>query len=101
MGLFDLCPPVAIAFFENGGSFPQAMEERETEDRDLMSRVAAREGTAFARLFEIHGSLTLGLLLRILGRRSEAEEVLQEAFLQVWMQPIATTRSAPRRVAGS
>jgi RNA polymerase sigma-70 factor, ECF subfamily len=74
------------------------MDERETEDRDLMSRVAARDGTAFARLFEIHGATTLGLLLRILGRRSEAEEVLQEVFLQVWMQAdrYDEVRSTPR-----
>ena len=98
LGLFDVCPPVAIAIFENGGSFPGAMDERETEDRDLMSRVAARDGAAFARLFEIHAPLTLGLLLRILGRRSEAEEVLQEVFLQVWMQAdrYDEVRSTPR-----
>ena len=62
------------------------MDERETDDRDLMSRVAARDGGAFARLFEVHAPVTLGLLQRILGIRSEAEEVLQEVFLQIWMQ---------------
>jgi RNA polymerase sigma-70 factor (ECF subfamily) len=74
------------------------MDERETEDRELMRRVAARDGGAFARLFEIHGPLTLGVLLRILGRRSEAEEVLQEIFLQVWMQAdrYDEVRSTPR-----
>jgi RNA polymerase sigma-70 factor (ECF subfamily) len=74
------------------------MDERETVDRDLMSRVAARDGVAFARLFEVHGPMTLGVLLRILGRRSEAEEVLQEVFLQVWMQAdrYDEVRSTPR-----
>jgi RNA polymerase sigma-70 factor (ECF subfamily) len=74
------------------------MEERETQDRELMDRVAARDGAAFACLFEIHGPLTLGVLLRILGRRSEAEEVLQEVFLQVWMQAdrYDEVRSTPR-----
>ena len=74
------------------------MDERETEDRDLMSRVAARDGGAFARLFEVHAPMALGLLHRILGRRSEAEEVLQEVFLQVWMQAdrYEESRSSPR-----
>jgi RNA polymerase sigma-70 factor (ECF subfamily) len=74
------------------------MDERETLDRDLMTRVAARDGAAFARLFEVHGPLTLGVLLRILSRRSEAEEVLQEVFLQVWMQAdrYDEVRSTPR-----
>jgi RNA polymerase sigma-70 factor (ECF subfamily) len=64
----------------------------------LMNRVAARDGAAFARLFELHAPVTLGLLDRILGRRGEAEEVLQEAFLQVWMQAdrYDEVRSTPR-----
>jgi RNA polymerase sigma-70 factor (ECF subfamily) len=74
------------------------MDERETADRDLMSRVAARDGGAFARLFELHSPVALGLLDRILGRRGEAEEVLQEVFLQVWMQAdrYDGARSTPR-----
>lgn len=74
------------------------MEERETEDRDLMRRVAARDGAAFARLFDRHAPVTLGLLQRILGARGEAEEVLQEVFLQIWMQAdrYDGVRSTPR-----
>ena len=53
---------------------------------DLMSRVAGGDGDALARLFEVHAPVALGLLVRILGRKSEAEEVLQEVFLQVWTQ---------------
>lgn len=74
------------------------MDERELEDRELMSRVAARDGAAFARLFELHAPVALGLLDRILGGRGEAEEVLQEVFLQVWMQAdrYQADRSSPR-----
>src|SRR5262245_20052889 len=74
------------------------MDERELEDRELMSRVAARDGMAFARLFELHAPVALGLLDRILGGRGEAEEVLQEVFLQVWMQAdrYQADRSSPR-----
>jgi len=74
------------------------MDERETEDRELMSRVAAHDGAAFARLFELHAPVALGLLSRILAERGEAEEVLQEVFLQVWMQAdrYDADRSSPR-----
>ncbi len=74
------------------------MDEREPEDRELMSRVAARDGAAFTRLFELHAPVALGLLNRILGGRSEAEEVLQEVFLQIWMQAdrYDVDRSSPR-----
>ena len=63
-----------------------------------MSRVAARDGVAFTRLFEVHAPLALGLLNLILGKRSEAEEVLQEVFLQIWMQGdrYDADRSSPR-----
>ena len=63
-----------------------------------MSRVAARDGVAFARLFELHAPVALGLLGRILGARGEAEEVLQEVFLQIWTQAdrYAAERSTPR-----
>ena len=74
------------------------MDARDAEDLDLMSRVAAHDGAAFTRLFERHSPVTLGLLSRILGRRMEAEEVLQEVFLQVWTQAdrYDADRSTPR-----
>ena len=74
------------------------MDTRDAEDLDLMSRVAAHDGAAFTRLFELHSPVALGLLSRILGRRMEAEEVLQEVFLQVWTQAdrYDADRSTPR-----
>lgn len=63
-----------------------------------MGRIAAGDGEAFARIFELHSPVMLGLLFRILGGRAEAEEVLQEVFLQVWTQAdrYDATRSTPR-----
>jgi RNA polymerase sigma-70 factor (ECF subfamily) len=74
------------------------MDPREAEDRQLMSRVAARDRAAFTRLFEVHAPGALGLLHRILGARGEAEEVLQEVFLQIWTQAdrYDGARSSPR-----
>src|SRR5689334_4754402 len=74
------------------------MDPREEEGLQLMSRVAARDGVAFTRLFELHAPITLGLLSRILARRMEAEEVLQEVFLQIWTQAdrYDASRSTPR-----
>src|SRR3954471_24999012 len=74
------------------------MDAREAEDLHLMSRVAAHDGAALTRLFEHHAPVTLGLLSRILCRRMEAEEGLQEDFLQVWTQAdrYDADRSTPR-----
>jgi RNA polymerase sigma-70 factor (ECF subfamily) len=69
-----------------------------TEDVYLMGRIAAGDREAFARLFDRHAPAVLGLLARILGTRGEAEEVLQEVFLQAWRQAgrYEPGRSTPR-----
>lgn len=53
-------------------------------DENLVRRVAAGDSDAFAALFDRQSPGALGLLIKILGSRGEAEEVLQEVFLQVW-----------------
>lgn len=67
-------------------------------DLHLMGRVSAGDQEAFARLFDHHASAVLGLLYRILSGRAEAEEVLQEVFLQAWRQSdrYEPERSTPR-----
>ena len=59
---------------------------RETDDSDLplIRKVAAGSGEALGQLHDRHSPVALGLLRRILGDPNEAEEVLQEVFLQVW-----------------
>jgi len=46
--------------------------------------VAARDEAALARLYDRYRVILFGLLVRILNNRQEAEDVLQETFLQVW-----------------
>lgn len=73
-------------------------QPRDAGEIDLIRRIAAGDGGAFARVFELWSPAALGLLVRILGRRSEAEEVLQEVFLQVWTQAARydAERSSPK-----
>jgi RNA polymerase sigma-70 factor (ECF subfamily) len=75
-----------------------AMEVRQLEDSYLLGRIAAGDQEAFARFFDLHSPVVLGNLLRILGGRGEAEEVLQEVFLQIWQQAgrYEAGRSSPR-----
>ncbi len=54
-------------------------------DTELIRRVALGDGQAFASLYDRYSSQLFGLLLRILHSRAEAEDVLQEVFLQVWV----------------
>ncbi|HVS03334.1 MAG TPA: sigma-70 family RNA polymerase sigma factor [Thermoanaerobaculia bacterium] len=48
--------------------------------------MAAGDAAALAKLYDRHAAAVLGLLLRMLRNRGEAEEVLQEAWLQAWRQ---------------
>ena len=60
--------------------------EPERSDVELVHAVAGGDESAFAALYDRYSSILLGLLLRILHSRPEAEDVLQEVFLQVWQQ---------------
>jgi RNA polymerase sigma-70 factor, ECF subfamily len=53
---------------------------------DLVRAIARGDEVAFAALYDQYSHILFGLLLRILRSRAEAEDVLQEVFLQVWRQ---------------
>jgi RNA polymerase sigma-70 factor (ECF subfamily) len=53
-------------------------------DLRLLQRIAARDTSALAELYDRHSRLLFGLILRIVRDRGEAEEILQEAFVRVW-----------------
>lgn len=55
-------------------------------DHELISRVANRDREAFAALYDRLAGRAFGLILKVLRNRTDAEDVLQEAFLQVWNQ---------------
>jgi RNA polymerase sigma-70 factor (ECF subfamily) len=49
-----------------------------------MKAIAAGDETALAQVYDRYRVILFGLLMRILNNREEAEDVLQEVFLQVW-----------------
>ena len=50
----------------------------------MLKAIAARDEAALAQLYDRYRAILFGLLMRILNNREEAEDVLQEVFLQVW-----------------
>src|SRR5213082_2871053 len=54
------------------------------DDASLLHGVAHRDETAFATLYDRFSRPVFSLVVRMLRSRAEAEEVLQEAFWQVW-----------------
>jgi RNA polymerase sigma-70 factor (ECF subfamily) len=63
---------------------PEAQHEATEIDLALLKRMVARDATAVGELYDRHSRLLYGLILRVLGQRGDAEEVLQEVFLAVW-----------------
>ena len=53
-------------------------------DEALLRAVARGDESALADIYDRYRLILFGLILRILSDRAEAEDVLQEVFLQVW-----------------
>jgi len=63
-------------------------------DAALLVRVSGGDALALRALYERCGARALAVAYRVLGARSEAEDVVQETFVQVWRQ--AATYDASR-----
>jgi len=60
----------------------------------LLRRLAAGDQKALGEFYDLYAGLANGLALRILRDTADAEDVVQEAFVQVWRQ---AGRYDPRR----
>jgi RNA polymerase sigma-70 factor (ECF subfamily) len=60
------------------------MHASDQTDFSLLQRIAARDTAALAELYDRHCRLLFSLILRIVGDRGEAEDLLQETFVRVW-----------------
>jgi len=64
---------------------PNAVSERpETFEAGLLRRIAGGDSAALGELYDRLANMLFALALRILHDPKEAEDVLQEVFLQVW-----------------
>jgi RNA polymerase sigma-70 factor (ECF subfamily) len=64
---------------------------------DLIRQVANQDRDAFSQLYDRFSSLVFTLAMRMLRARSDAEDLLQEVFVQVWRQArnYSTERGSP------
>ena len=53
-------------------------------DRACVARLARGDTTALEELYDRHSDLLYSLAFRIVGREAEAEEIVQEAWVQAW-----------------
>jgi RNA polymerase sigma-70 factor (ECF subfamily) len=54
------------------------------DDDTLLAAIQARDDEALATFYDRYGRPAFGLAYRMLGERGAAEDVVQEAFLNVW-----------------
>ncbi len=59
-------------------------ESAKGSDVELLHAIARGDEGALARLYDAYRVILFGLLVRILNSREEAEDILQEVFVQVW-----------------
>lgn len=69
-----------------GSPFMPGSPPEESDDMALVGRIARGDSAAFAVFYDRHAPQVLGLLFKMLRRRAEAEEMLQEVFLQIWRE---------------
>jgi RNA polymerase sigma-70 factor, ECF subfamily len=97
----------------NGNSRAENEAQKPPSDEELMTQIQHGDGDAFATLFDRHHRLVLTIALRILHDASEAQEVTQNIFfelyrsagrfdagrgtLKVWLLQFAYHRSINRR----
>ena len=67
------------------------------EDVALMGAIRARDQGSFLALYRRHAGRVNGFALRLLGSADDAEEVVEEVFMQVWQRAVSYEpgRSAP------
>jgi RNA polymerase sigma-70 factor (ECF subfamily) len=75
-----------IASPSEGGAQGPADVPTNAADRALFARVSGGDATALRALYESCSARALAIALRVTGSRGEAEEVVQETFVQVWRQ---------------
>lgn len=64
---------------------PGQMETQNLE-AELLRQVALGDERAFASLYDRYSPILLGILIRMLRDRAEAEDVLQEVFIHIWLR---------------
>src|SRR5258708_30780757 len=70
---------------ENGGTRNgQVLQASEMAESEMIYRAKRRDPAAFESLYRLHSRRIYALCLRMLGNISEAEDLTQEAFLQLF-----------------
>jgi RNA polymerase sigma-70 factor (ECF subfamily) len=65
----------------------RTVEAVDGTDALLVARLAAGDDLALAEAYDVFGSVVLGVARRVLGDANAAEDVVQDVFVQLWINP--------------
>lgn len=71
---------------EDSIATPQPVEIHPPSDEELMAGLQVKDATALDILFGRYSRLVLGIALRILNDRNEAEDIVQEVFFSLYQK---------------
>lgn len=54
------------------------------DEIELMKRIQARDADALEELYDLYDRLLFGMVISIVKKREEAEDLLQEIFVKIW-----------------
>ena len=58
--------------------------EGSEKEVQLMQKIKAKDADALEQLYDLYNRLLFGMILSIVKKREEAEDVLQEVFVNIW-----------------
>lgn len=67
-------------------TLPEAEINTAAEDAALMCAIADRDPDALATLYDRYGGILKALVIRVIHDEAEADDLLQEIFMQIWRQ---------------
>jgi RNA polymerase sigma-70 factor (ECF subfamily) len=77
----DLFPRFCFMLAFDGMSEPALDLERDVE---LLRRIAGGDRSAFSSFYDQYSGLLFSIAIKVLNDSKEAEDVLQEVFMQIW-----------------
>lgn len=71
----------------NPSGYPPRTSDDGADDLDLLSRVQAGSREAMTAFFDRYSRMVYSVAMRVLKDSGEAEDVMQEVFMRVWLNP--------------
>jgi len=68
-------------------TYGSTVSTNEGDDTGLLTRIQAGDQDAMSALFDRYGTMVYSVALRVLKDTGEAEDVMQDIFVQLWKNP--------------